>query len=117
MLNFQQFVESDGDDLTVISVSSLDIEAINEELNHSLNESSVNPYYDWLNSQRALSYFGIKLPNVVFEDVDEGEEIIILECGDTDYYFYYAFWLNEGVYESFATVTDESGLDELLKEE
>lgn len=117
MLSFQQFVESNGDDLTVISVSSLDIEAINEELNHSLNESSVNPYYDWLNSQRALSYFGIKLPNVVFEDMDEGEEIVILECGDTDYYFYYAFWLNEGVYESFATVTDESGLEELLKEE
>jgi hypothetical protein len=117
MLNFQQFVESDGDDLTVISVSSLDIEAINEELNHSLNESSVNPYYDWLNSQRALSHFGIELPSIVFEDMDEGEEIVILECEGTDYYFYYSFWLNEGVYESFATVTDESGLDELLKEE
>ena len=117
MLKFKQFVESDGDDLTVISVSSLDIEAINEELNHSLNESSVNPYYDWLNSQRTLNHFGIDLPNVVFEDLDEGEEIVILECEGTDYYFYYSFWLNEGVYESFATVTDESGLEELLKEE
>ena len=117
MLKFKQFVESNGDDLTVISVSSLDIEAINEELSHSLNESSVNPYYDWLNSQRTLNHFGIDLPNVVFEDLDEGEEIVILECEGTDYYFYYSFWLNEGVYESFATVTDESGLEELLKEE
>ena len=117
MLKFKQFVESDGDDLTVISVSSLNIEAINEKLNHSLNESSVNPYYDWLNSQRTLNHFGIDLPNVVFEDLDEGEEIVILECEGTDYYFYYSFWLNEGVYESFATVTDESGLEELLKEE
>jgi hypothetical protein len=117
MLSFQQFVESDGDDLTVISVSSLDIEAINEGLNHSLNESSVNPYYDWLNSQMTLNHFGISLPNVVFEDLDEGEEIVILECEGTDYYFYYSFWLNEGVYESFATVTDESGLEEILKEE
>jgi hypothetical protein len=117
MLKFQQFVESNGDDLTVISVSSLEIGKINEELNRSLNESSVNPYYDWLNSQRALSHFGIDLPNVIFEDLDEGEEIVILECGDTDYYFYYSFWLNEGVYESFATVTDESGLEEILKEE
>jgi hypothetical protein len=117
MLNFQQFVELDGDSLTVISVSSLDMDAINEELNLSLNESSVNPYYDWLNSQRTLNHFGIDLPNVVFEDLDEGEEIVILECEGTDYYFYYSFWLNEGVYESFATVTDESGLEELLKEE
>jgi hypothetical protein len=116
MLNFQQFVESNGDDLTVISVSSLDMEVINEELNLSLNESSVNPYYDWLNSQRALLQFGIELPNVVFEDLDEGEEIVILECGDTDYYFYYSFWLNEGVYESFATITDEKGLEELLED-
>ena len=117
MLGFQQFVESNGDDLTVISVSSLDIDAINEELNFSLNESSINPYYDWLNSQRTLLQFGIDLPNVIFEDLDEGEEIVILECEGTDYYFYYSFWLNEGVYESFATVTDESGLEELLKEE
>ena len=117
MLSFQQFVESNGDDLMVISVSSLDIEAINEELSLSLNESSVNPYYDWLNSQRALLQFGINLPSVMFEDVDEGEEIVILECNGTDYYFYYCFSLNEGIYETFATVTDESGLEELLKEE
>ena len=117
MLNFQQFVESDGDDLTVISVSSLEVDKINEELDFSLNESSVNPYLDWANSQRALRRFGVDLPNVVFEDMDEGEEVIILECEGTDYYFYYSFWLNEDVYESFATVTDESGLEELLKEE
>ena len=117
MLNFQQFVESNGDDLTVISVSSLEIQKINEELNCSLNESSVNPYYDWLNSQRVLSHFDINLPNVVFEDLDEGEEIVILECESSDYYFYYSFWLNEDAYESFATVTDESGLEKLLKEE
>ena len=117
MLNFQQFVESDGDDLTVISVSSLEVDKINEELDFSLNESSVNPYLDWANSQRALRRFGVDLPNVVFEDMDEGEEVIILECEGTDYYFYYCFQLNDGVYESFATVTDESGLEELLKEE
>jgi len=118
MLKFQQFVESNGDDLTVISVSSLEIDKINEELNYSLNESSNNPYYDWLNSQRVLSRFGIDLPNVVFEDIEEDEEVIILNCEGTDYYFYYSFWLNEdGSYDSFATVTDESGLEEILKEE
>jgi hypothetical protein len=117
MLNFQQFVESDGDDLTVISVSSLEIDKINEELLLSLNESSVNPYVDWANSQRALSKFGIDLPKTIFEDIDEGEKIVILNCEDTDYYFYYCFNLSEGYYESFATVTDESGLEDLLKEE
>lgn len=118
MLRFQQFVENNGDDLVVISVSSLNIEEINQELNCSLNESSINPYYDWLNSQRVLSSFGIDLPNVIFEDMDEGEKVVILNCENTDYYFYYCFYLNEeGSYKSFATVTDESGLEELLKEE
>jgi hypothetical protein len=118
MLSFQQFVESNGDDLTVISVSSLEIDKINEELNYSLNESSVNPYREWGNATRTLSLFGIDLPKVVFEDLDEGEEIVILNCEGTDYYFYYSFWLNEdGSYDSFATVTDESGLEEILKEE
>ena len=118
MLKFQQFVENDGDDLTVISVSSVDINGINEELRLSLNESSVNPYSDWRNCQSALSKFEIELPKVVFEDLDEGEEVVVLNVEDTDYYFYYCFSLNEeNYYESFATVTDESGLDEILKED
>jgi hypothetical protein len=115
MLKFKEYVKN-GDDLTVISVSNLEIDKINEELLLSLNESSVNPYYNWLNTQMTLSKFNISLPNIVFEDIDEGEEVIILNCEGTDYYFYYAFWLNEGHYESFATVTDESGLEEILKE-
>lgn len=117
MLKFGDYIKNDGDDLTVISVSSLDIDKINEELYYSLNESSVNPYLNWFNCQKILSNFGIDLPKIVFEDVDFGEEVIVLNCEDTDYYFYYCFELNEGVYESFATVTDELGLEELLKEE
>jgi len=117
MLKFNEFLENDGDDLTVISVSSLEIDKINEELILSLNESSVNPYSDWNNCRKVLSNFNINLPKTIFEDVDEGEKIVILNCEDTDYYFYYCFYLNEGYYESFATVTDESGLEELLKEE
>ena len=117
MLNFQQFVELDGGDLTVISVSNLEVDKINEELDFSLNESSVNPYRDWSNCQSTLSRFGIDLPKVVFEDMDEGEEVVVLNCEGTDYYFYYCFQVTDGLYESFATVTDESGLEELLKEE
>ena len=117
MLNFQQFVELDGDDLAVISVSNLEVDKINEELDFSLNESSVNPYLDWQSCQHTLSKYGIDLPKVIFEDMDEGEEVVILNCEGTDYYFYYCFQLIEDCYASFATVTDESGLEELLKEE
>jgi hypothetical protein len=118
MLKFKQFVESNGDDLTVISVSSLEIDEINKELDFSLNESSINPYSEWIGCQKVLSQFGIDLPKVVFEDVEEDEVVVILNCEDTDYYFYYCYSLNEeGYYETFATVTDESGLDELLAED
>jgi hypothetical protein len=118
MLNFRQFVESDRDDLTVISVSSLEIDKINEELDFSLNESSTNPYYEWIDCQKTLNKFGIELPNVIFEDMDQGEIVMVLNCEDTDYYFYYCYSLNEqNFYESFATITDELELQELLKEE
>jgi hypothetical protein len=118
MFRFNEYVKNNGDDLKVISVSSLNIDSINEQLSVVLSESSVNPYREWDNSKRVFQNFGIELPKVIFEDMDEGESVIILECEGTDYYFYYSFWLNEdGSYESFATVTDESGLEELLKEE
>lgn len=118
MLKFKQFAENNGDDLTVISVSSLCVEDINDELDFSLNESCTNPYVEWDNCSKVLSKFGVDLPRVVFEDMEGDEVVVVLNNEDTDYYFYYCFALNEeGYYDSFATVTDDAGLDELLAED
>ena len=120
MLKFREFVsDGNGDNIPVVSVSSLNLEAINEQLILSLNESPVNPYIDWVNSRKVLEQFDIKLPNTIFKDIMEGEELVALNLEGTDYYFYYCYHMSEDMdcYESFATVVDESGLEELLREE
>ena len=121
MIGFRHYISEEiGDDLNVISISE-DIcdsyEQINELLDICLSESSVNPYTGWLQSAKTLATFGINLPKVVFSDLREGVEVISLTFNESEYYFYYEYVINESnQYETFATITDEDGLDELLKE-
>ncbi len=121
MIGFKTFISEEiGDDLKVVSISedvSQSYEQINELLDICLNESSVNPYTGWIQSSKTLTAFGIDLPKVVFSDSQEGTEVVTLTFNESEYYFYYEYELNEsGLYETFATITDENGLDDLLKE-
>ena len=121
MIGFSSFISEEfGDDLKVVSISediNESFEQINELLDICLSESSVNPYSGWIQSAKTLTAFGIDLPKVVFSDVQEGVEVVTLTFNESEYYFYYEYVLNEsGYYETFATITDENGLDDLLKE-
>jgi len=121
MIGFRHFISEDiGDNLNVVSISE-DIndtyEQINELLDICLSESSVNPYTGWIQASKTLTAFGIDLPKVVFSGVQEGVEVIPLTFNESEYYFYYEYVLNESnQYETFATITDENGLNDLLKE-
>lgn len=119
MLKFGEFVKEDGGyNITTVSLSnSINLDEINEELEISLENHLTNPYVGWLNITNILSEHGIKLPKVLFEESQETEEVIILNFNESEYYFYYNHRLNEeGYYESFAIITDEKGLNELLEE-
>jgi hypothetical protein len=121
MLSFREFVSDETrNDIPVISVSEEIIslfEEINEALDNCLVEDYLNPYIGWRNSSKIMEKYGINLPRYIFKDLHEGEEVVALSINESDYYFYYAYQINEdGSYQSFATITDEQGLDELLKE-
>jgi hypothetical protein len=124
MLSFRHFLSQDNGDVTIPVVSlteglSFDIDEINEQLDSCLTESLANPYIGWLNSARILEQYGIKLPKVLFKDILEGEEVVALNMNESEeeHYFYYEYnFVKEG-YHSFASIVNESELEELLAEE
>jgi hypothetical protein len=82
-----------------------------------LVESYLNPYIGWLNSSKIMEKYGVNLPRYVFRDLEEGVEVVPLSIKESEYYFYYEYQMNEdGSYQSFATITDEQGLEELIEE-
>lgn len=119
MLSFRQFFsEENGDlDIPVVSLTEEILasrHSINEQLDQCLNECVVNPYIGWLNAAKTLSEHNIVLPKVLFKDITEGIEIAAL---DENYYFYYEYsFVNEG-YQTFASIVNESELEELLAED
>ena len=122
MISFRDFVSDETrNDLNVVSVSEETVslfEEINEALDNCLVESHLNPYIGWRNSSKVMENYGIKLPSYIFKDLHEGEEVVALNVNESEYYFYYAYQINEdGSYQTFATITDEQGLEELIEEE
>jgi hypothetical protein len=124
MLSFKHFLSQDNGDVTIPVVSiteslSFDIDNINDQLDGCLTENLSNPYIGWVNSSRILEQYGIKLPKVLFRDILEGVEVVALNINESEeeHYFYYEYnFVKEG-YHSFASIVNESELDELLAEE
>jgi hypothetical protein len=145
MLNFRNFItECEGLDIPVIRISKETIDCSKEETQNEINDNLEdgltgqhwrNPYGGWLRSAKILSLYGINLPRIVFKDIFHGEEVVaISQFGDkvgektdgevvmtpdeAEYYFYYSYTLlPDGHYESFAVVTDEAGLEELVSDD
>lgn len=130
MLSFRHFLSEETGDATIPVVSiteglSFDIDSINEQLDGILTENLSNPYIGWVNSSRILEQYGIKLPKVLFRDILEGVEVVSLNKvvalnineSEEEHYFYYEYnFVKEG-YHSFASIVNESELEELLAEE
>ena len=145
MLNFREFItECEGLDIPVIRISKETIDCSKEETRNEINDNLEdgltgqhwrNPYGGWLRSAKILTLYGINLPRVVFKDIFHGEEVVAInQFGDklgaklngqvtttpdeSEYYFYYSYTLSlDGHYESFAVVTDEAGLEELVSDD
>lgn len=108
------------------------IDEINSNLNGGLDFPWLNPYGGWMRASKLLSMYGITLPKVIFKDMLDGEEIVPITqfgekvgaglCGmvnmvpeDNQFFFYYSYGINEdGMYDCFATVVDEEGLNSFL---
>jgi hypothetical protein len=110
---------------------------INRSLAAELSRNYVNPYTAWVRVGKILSTYHVILPRVLFKDADEGEEIVAISQfgtksgyakdgsgviippnatdSENEYYLYFSYTLGEsGFYETYATVTDDAGLNELV---
>ena len=122
MLKFGEFIrERSGENISVVSTSDLfvdSIDSINEQLDLCLTVCWLNPYLGWVNASKIMAPYGIQLPRIIFRDIQEGEEVVALNLEESkeNYYFYYNYNFTKEGYESFATIANETELEELLKE-
>jgi len=122
MLKFGEFIrEHSGENISVVSTSDSfidSIDSINEQLDLCLTECWLNPYLGWVNASKIMAPYGIQLPRIIFRDIQEGEEVVALNLEESkeNYYFYYNYNFTKEGYESFATIANETELEELLKE-
>jgi len=119
MLSFRHFISQDngGLDIPVVSLEENiqdKIDLINEQLDECLMEGVVNPYIGWVNASKTLSEHGIVLPKVLMRDIMEGVELVSL---NEEYYFYYEYQFVNESYQTFASIVNETELEELLEEE
>ena len=143
MFNFREFIAEGGYNVPVVSLSkekvNLDEPSTRNEINRNLtaelSHDWMNPYGGWYKIRKVLSMYGISLPKVIFQDAEEGEEVVAIsqfgdkiganldgsinmDPQDSDYYLYYSYGIGEsGFYEAFAVITDEEGLDELISDD
>jgi hypothetical protein len=145
MLNFREFIKEEDDrEIAVIKISIDNIDLSKEETRDEINDTlfealddqpSTNPYGGWFRAAKILSLYGINLPKVIFKDILDGEEVVAIsqfgekvgakldgtismKGDEEEYYFYYSYGINEdGYYDSYATVVDESGLNDLVSDD
>lgn len=145
MQSFHEFISEGGYNVPVVSISkdevdlkkSATINEINRNLAAELSLNFMNPYGGWVKARKVLEMYHIYLPKVIFQDSEEGEEVVaISQFGNTfgadlsgtvtspnmtengEFYFYYSYGIgSSGFYETFAVVTDEEGLNDLLADD
>lgn len=144
MLKFKDYLAEGGYHVPVISISveKFDLSnastrnEINRNIAAELSREWMNPYGGWQRVRKILSMYNIFLPNVIFKDEEEGEEIVVLsQFGDRwgakldgtvtspndgdipEYYLYYTYEIAEsGFYKSKAKVVNETEINEILDE-
>jgi hypothetical protein len=142
MLKFGEFIAEGGYHVPVVSISKDKVDLsdfttrneINRNIAAELSREWMNPYGGWSRIRKILSLYNIFLPNVIFKDEEEGEEIVVLsQFGDKwgaslngtitspndadtpEYYLYYSYGISEhGFYKAEAKVTDEEGINKYL---
>ena len=143
MLNFKEYITEGGYHVPVVSLSKEKIDLSKAETRNELNRNLaaelsrewINPYCGFERIRKVLIMYGIALPKVLFNDAEEGEEVIVLsqfgnkvgakldgtvsmESDESEYYLYYSYGIGEsGFYESYAVVTDEEGLNDLISDD
>jgi hypothetical protein len=142
MYSFREFMAEGGYGVPVISISKEKVDLskpstvneINRNIAAELSRGWMTPYGGWKKVCRVLEMYNIDVPKMVFSDAEEGEEVVVIsqfghkfgasldgtvtqpnDQNEPEYYLYYSYDIDEtGFYKSYAVVTDEDGLNDLI---
>lgn len=142
MLKFGEFISEDGYGVPVISISKdkVDLEKdstrneINRNIAQELSQQFVNPYSGWLKVGRILQMYSIFLPRIIFDDEEEGEQIVSInqfgdkwgadltgkvtspsQSDDEEFFLYYSYGITKsGFYKMYSVIVDEEELNYML---
>jgi hypothetical protein len=145
MLKFGEFIAEGGYSVPVVSISKDKVDLSSEKTRNEINRNIaaelsrqwMNPYGGWMKVSRILEMYSIFLPKAIFDDEDEGEEIVALnQFGDRwgadlngtisspnngdemEYYLYYSYGISDsGFYETYAVIVDEEELNNMLEDD
>lgn len=145
MKSFSTFILEGGYNVPTVTISKEQVDLknpatrneINRNLAAELSSRFTNSYGGWIKIRRVLELYGISLPKVIFNDVEEGEEIVAISqfnawgadlsglvtspnihIEDEEHYLYYSYEVSDsGFYQAFATITDEEGLNDFISDE
>jgi hypothetical protein len=93
---------------------------INENLETVLSSGFTNPYIGLMKVRMLFQMYEMALPNVVFRNLLEGEEVVSLKSGNSEHYlhFDYSFNVEDGsCYDVTARLVTEEELDKILSAE
>jgi hypothetical protein len=142
MYSFREFMAEGGYGVPVVSISKEKVDLskpstvneINRNLAAELSRNWMTPYGGWKKVCRILDMYSIEVPKVMFNDAEAGEEVVVIhqfghkfgasldgtvtqpnDQNEPEYYLYYSYEIDDtGFYNSYAVVTDENGLSDLM---
>ena len=143
MLRFSDFIAEGGYGVPVVSLSKDKVDLakadtrneINRNISAELSRDWMNPYGGWSRVRKVLAMYNIFLPNIIFRDEEEGEEVVAIQqfgdkvgakidgtvnmvSDDAEYFLYYSYGIGmSGFYETYAVITDEEGLNDLISDD
>jgi hypothetical protein len=143
MLSYKDFIAEGGYHVPVVSVSKDKVNLSKDDTRNEINRNLaavlscnfINPYGGWTAVGKVLIKYGIALPKIIFHDAEESEEVVALsqfgekigaslsgeittKPEESEFFLYYSYVIGpSGFYETYAIVTDESGIDKLVSED
>jgi len=116
-MRFKEFVnELAVPHLPPVSLEDAVAESLNRQLDIHLNDKILSPQIGLYKIRKVLNSYGYDLP-ALYEVEPEGDEVVF-DLGDTDYFVYILYYLtDDGVYDFYALVTDEAGIEEIMSED
>jgi hypothetical protein len=114
-MKFNDFITEMKETEGLESSDSLQMDSINDQFELAFNDPVSSPESGVMRVAQILSAHGVEMPVIYGLDL-EGDEIVI--DMDSNLHLYIIYTTNDnGLYDFYAEVVDDEGLDEILEDE